>query len=180
MTAESFGDRARRLRAEHGRKMAKYFAGSIAATLVSTGTFMGTFGPGLLGSKSASLAASATGAVTNYFLNRNWTWERRGRASFRRELLPYWATVVTTALVAALVTGGVNAIVRHYSSDRTLRTLINTCAFLAVYGGSFLVKYRLFDRLFAGNREAAATETGPVDSVPDQAVRVSSAASPRD
>lgn len=133
----------------HGARMAKYLTGSIVAMLVSTVTFMGTFGPGVLGSKSASLAASATGAIANYFLNRRWTWGRRGRADFQRELVPYWTTVVVTAVVAAGVTGAVNAIVRDITSDRGIRTIANTCAFLATYGVSFLVKYRMFDRLFA-------------------------------
>src|SRR5205814_5450973 len=105
-----------------------------------------TFGVGLLGSKGASLTASATGALANYFLNRNWTWGRRGRADVRRELIPYWRTVVLSAIVAAAVTGGVNALLRHLHADRPVRTLVNTIAFVGTYGVLFLVKYRLFDR----------------------------------
>jgi putative flippase GtrA len=153
------------VRAQHGLKMLKYLAGSVAATIVSTLTFVLTFGPALLGSRGASLAASATGAVVNYVLNRRWTWQQRGRADFRKELLPYWTTVVVTAVAAALITGLVNSIVRDHSDSRGLRTAVNALTFLGVYGLSFVVKYFIFDRLFASPKEQPAatdrTDVGP-------------------
>jgi putative flippase GtrA len=139
----------------HGVRMAKYFTGSVIATVVSVATFAALFGGAVLESKASSLAGSAAGAIVNYFLNRNWTWERRGRADFRRELVPYWGTVVVTAVVAAAAVGAVNAVVAHFTDDRRLRTVANVVTFLGVYGLSFLVKYRLFDRLFRHHAPAA-------------------------
>jgi len=154
----------KRVREQHGRKMFRYLTGSVVATVVSTITFIATFGPALLGSRGASLAASATGAIANYFLNRQWTWQRQGRASVRHELVPYWATVVVTAVLAALCTGAVNALVRQHTDDRALRTAINTITYLAVYALSFVVKYLIFDRLF---ERAAAREELVLDSPAD-------------
>jgi putative flippase GtrA len=143
--------RLRSVRKRHGRRMAKYFIGSVIAFFVSTATFGVAFGTGLLGSKGASLTASATGAIVNYFLNRNWAWGVRGRADVRRELIPYWRTVIVTAIAAALVTGAVNAVMRDMGTDRSVRTVVNTIAFVATYGIAFLFKYRMFDRLFRGH-----------------------------
>jgi putative flippase GtrA len=157
--AEPLGTRARRLAAEHKVKVVKYLTGSILATVVSAVTYVATFGPALLGSRSASLASSATGAVCNYFLNRRWTWQRTGRADLRRELVPYWATVIATALVAAVVTGWVNGLVRAHTDSRGVRTAVNTLTFLAIYGVSFVVKYVVFDRLFSRPEPVV----GPVD-----------------
>jgi putative flippase GtrA len=164
--ASAFGERLVQLRAQHALKMLRYLTGSVVATVVSTVTFLVTFGPGLLGSRGASLSASATGAVANYFLNRRWTWQRRGRADVRRELLPYWATVVATALVAAVATGFVNAIVRDHTDNRSVRTLVNTLTFLGVYAVSFVVKYVVFDRLFAGGGSPAAQDGGDSSTGP--------------
>jgi len=141
-------ERLRRVRKRHGRKMAKYFVGSVIAFIVSTVAFGVAFGAGLLGSKGASLTASAFGAIVNYFLNRNWAWGKRGRADVRRELIPYWRTVIITAVAAAVVTGAVNAILRDLDTARSVRTIVNTVAFVATYGVAFLFKYRMFDRLF--------------------------------
>lgn len=147
-TVVNDASRIRRAYDEHGIRMAKYLTGSVIAMVVSTVTFAATFGPGVLGSKGASLAASTTGAVANYFLNRRWAWGLRGRANVRRELLPYWTTVIVIAVVAAIVTGSVNAIVREYTDHRGVRTMVNTAAFLGTYGVSFTVKYGIFNRLF--------------------------------
>jgi putative flippase GtrA len=140
--------RVRHLLDRHGRKMAKYVLASAGATVASVLTFMATFGSGLLGSRVASLTASAAGAVVNYVVNRRWTWGRRGRAGFRSELLPYWGTVVAIAVIAAVVVGIVNAVVRDVTDARSIRTLANTGAYVTVYATAFLVKYRAFDRLF--------------------------------
>ena len=145
-------ERLRGVRKRHGRRMAKYFVGSVIAFVVSTVTFGVAFGTGLLGSKGASLTASATGAIVNYFLNRNWAWGKRGRADMRAELIPYWRTVILTAIAAALVTGAVNAILRDMEVVRSVRTVVNTIAFVTTYGVAFLFKYRMFDRLFGGHR----------------------------
>ena len=173
MTLSTFNaDRLRSVRKRHGRRMAKYFVGSVIAFVVSTVTFGVAFGTGLLGSKGASLTASATGAIVNYFLNRNWAWGKRGRADMRRELIPYWRTVVFTAIAAAVVTGAVNAILRDLDAARAVRTVLNTVAFVATYGIAFLFKYRMFDRLFGTHHRRH--DQGPVAAdVPTAPTQVS-------
>ena len=158
-------ERLRGVRKRHGRRMAKYFVGSVIAFVVSTATFGVAFGTGLLGSKGASLTASATGAIVNYFLNRNWAWGKRGRADMRRELIPYWRTVVLTAIAAAVVTGAVNAILRDMDTARSVRTVVNTIAFVATYGVAFLFKYRMFDRLFGGHHHRRHGQPAGDDTV---------------
>jgi putative flippase GtrA len=137
---------------EKALKLVRYALGSVICSVVSGATFAILFGFALVGSRSASLAASATGAIAGYWLNRAWTWERRHRADWRRELLPYWATIIGSAIAAALATGGVNALVLDTHIGRGLRTVIDLVAYFATYAGSFIVKYVVFDRLFASDR----------------------------
>lgn len=158
-TIEEAG-RVRRAYDAHGLRLAKYLTGSIIAMIVSTVTFTATFGPGILGSKGASLTASATGAIANYFLNRRWAWGKRGRAHVRRELVPYATTVIITAVAAAVITSTVNSIVRNYTDHRGIRTVLNTIAFLGTYGISFAVKYGIFNRLFGTKIEAIEAKHG--------------------
>lgn len=143
----------RRFAIEHHIRITKYFFGSVLSGIISALTFIAMFGPGFLGSKGASLVASATGAISGYFLNRHWTWGKRGKAHFRKEVVPYWTTVILTAIAAALVTGAVNAYVREQTSDRLIRTIVNTVAFVGTYGVSFVLKYGLFHRLFGDHRD---------------------------
>jgi putative flippase GtrA len=143
----------RRLIDDHGGRMAKFVTGSAIATVVATGTFVAVFGSGLLGSKASSLVSSAVAAVVAYFLNRHWTWGRRDRADLRSEMLPYWGMVIGTAIVAALVTGAANNLVRTITPDRGIRTVTNAIAYLGTYGVFFLLKYRVFHALFHQEEE---------------------------
>ena len=96
----------------------------------------------------ASTVAWFAGAVPNYWLNRRWTWQRRGRPSMLREVLPYVAIILATLLLAALVTKGVDAWLRDAEVSGTARTVAVAVAFLGVYVAMFAVRYVLLDRLF--------------------------------
>jgi putative flippase GtrA len=96
----------------------------------------------------SSTLAWLAGAVPNYWLNRRWTWQRRGRPSLRREVLPYVAIILATLLLAALVTKGVDAWLRDAAVSGTTRTVAVAVAFAGVYVVMFAVRYLLLDRLF--------------------------------
>lgn len=133
-------------RSELGVKMTRYALGSVVSFGVSEITLIVLFAPHILGARGSSLIASVAGLIPGYFLNRNWAWGRRGRSDFWREVVPYWVTVVVTALVAAVSIGAVNSAVADLS--RPVRTALNALTYLAVYGFFFVVKFALFELLF--------------------------------
>jgi putative flippase GtrA len=145
---------------EHRIRMGRYLMGSVICTVISVVTFMVAFGFDLLGSRGASLLSSATGAIAGYYLNRTWAWGKRGKADWRRELVPYWGTIVVTAVAAALVTGLVNHLVASVTDHHGVRTLFDAAAFLGTYLVSFVVKYVVFNRLFAGPGTPVAAPLG--------------------
>jgi putative flippase GtrA len=132
---------------------ARYTAGSVVAGMISEATFLALYGPRLVGPRAASVAAFVAGAIPNYLMNRRWAWARRGRASVRGELLPYAAIAVASALLAAWLTGLVEANVHRLTSTRGLQVLVVNAAFLATYGAMFLIKFSLFDRLLGERTE---------------------------
>lgn len=138
------------------RRMSRYTIGSAICFAVAEVTFVLLFEPHVLGARGSSIAASVAGIIPGYFLNRTWTWGRRGRSDFWREVAPYWATAIISTLLAAGVTGAVNdALLQH---SREVRTIVNAIAYMATYGVIFIAKFLLFDKwLFAGR--AAPEET---------------------
>jgi putative flippase GtrA len=107
---------------------------------------------GLLGLAPAvsSTIAWLAGAIPNYWLNRSWTWQRKGRLSLTREVLPYVVIILVTLVTAALVTRGVDRWLRDAGTSGTTRTLLVAAAFLGVYVVMFALRYLLLDRLFRG------------------------------
>lgn len=134
------------------RRVGRYTAGSVIAGVVSELAFLLVYGLGLVGPGPATVVAFLAGALPNYVLNRRWTWGRRGRAHPVRELLPYVATVVASALVAAAVTGYVDARVAGWFASRPVQVAVVTLSFGATYGVLFVVKFLVFEVLFGARR----------------------------
>lgn len=147
----------RQLRLPAWLRFSRYTAGSAICFGVSEVVFVALFAPGLLGSKGAAIVASIAGIIPGYFLNRSWTWGRRGRSDFWREVVPYWATALISTALAALGTGAANAL--FADEPRGVRTLINAAAYMLVYGVLFVAKYVIFHRwLFAPPAEPVTAQ----------------------
>jgi putative flippase GtrA len=124
-------------------RFSRYTVGSIVAFVVSEVALIFFFGTGLVGAAAASVLAFVAGAIPNYFLNRSWVWNRRGRISVRRELVPYVLVSVVTLCVAAIATV---AAARLAPSGRGAQTVFVAAAYLATYGALFVAKFAVYHR----------------------------------
>lgn len=136
-------------------RFARYTAGSVIAGVISQVTFVTLYGLELTGPQAASVSAFVAGAVPNYVMNRVWAWGRRGRARLRGEVLPYVATILTTAALAAVVTALVDRHVHLVSGVHAVQVAIVNLAFLGTYGLMFLIKFLLFERVVFRDRPSA-------------------------
>ena len=134
------------------RKVLRYGTGSLVATACSEVTFLLLYGVLSTSTTTASVLGWLAGAVPNYWLNRTWTWGRRGRPSLRHELLPYVAIVLLTLLLAVGATSLVDSALAGAGSD-TVRSVLVGGTFLLVYVLVFLLRFFLFDRLFAQQQD---------------------------
>src|SRR3954454_25137483 len=85
-------------------KLLRYFTGSVVATVCSEVVFVVLYGLLDVGTTWASVLSWLAGAIPNFWLNRNWAWQRKVRPSLRREVAPYAAVVIVTLLLATLLT----------------------------------------------------------------------------
>ena len=146
----------RETRSELIGRMARYGAGSVVATVCSQVTFLVLYGPVGASTTITSTLAWLAGAIPNYWMNRSWTWGRRGRPSLRRELLPY-ATIVLGTLGLAIVATSVGAhLLERTSIPRATQVLLVWGIYFLVYVVMFAFRFLLFDRLFGrGHRTLA-------------------------
>lgn len=126
----------------------RYATGSVVATVCSQTTFLLLYGLLHTSATTATAVGWLAGAVPNYWVNRTWTWQRRGRPSLSREILPYLTIVLTTLVLATIATNVADAVFAERVSDG-VRIALVSATFLAVYGLVFLLKFFLLDRLFA-------------------------------
>ena len=132
-------------------KVLRFGTGSVVATVCSQTTFYLMFGPVGASTTVSSVVAWFAGAVPNYWINRAWTWGRRGRPSLRREILPYAGIVLGTLLLAIVATATAAHLLDGRVSHDTRTTLV-TATYFCVYVLMFGVRFVLFDRLF-GHRQ---------------------------
>jgi putative flippase GtrA len=105
-----------------------------------------------LGTTACSVIAFVAGAIPNWVLNRRWAWQRRGRSSLRREVIPYVATSVVGLVASSLVTGWTNGEIRHSVASHGLRTAAVTGAYLATFAVLFVAKFALYELVIFAER----------------------------
>jgi putative flippase GtrA len=141
-------------------KVLRYAGGSVVATGCSELTLVVLYGFLHVPPVWSTCLAWVAGAVPNYWLNRSWTWRRRGRPSLRHEVVPYVVIVLVTLVLATLATRAVDAALKGDGTSSTLRVALVAGSFLAVYAAMFVIRFFLFDRLFAGLADVGEQRTG--------------------
>jgi len=134
-------------------KIGKYIAGSLFATVLSEVTFLivlAATGNTTLG----TVIGWFVGAVPNYYLNRTWTWGRRGRSDFVREVLPYVGIILLTLVVASITTDLAQRYQTAVSQTHWVQVLFVGAVFLVTYGVMAVLRFVLLERLFAAAQGA--------------------------
>ena len=74
----------------NGQRLIRYTASSVITTIVSLAAVSGFYGFRIIPDAVwATLAGNVVGMVPAYQLNRRWTWGKRGRSHFRKEIAPF-------------------------------------------------------------------------------------------
>ncbi|MQA10447.1 MAG: GtrA family protein [Pseudonocardiaceae bacterium] len=133
---------------------AKFAVSSAAATVTGQLMLVLLFWTHWTTAGVSSAIAFVAGAVVNYFVNRRWTWGRRGRAAFRTELLPYIAVIGAYGVGTVGITKLVHMWIAPMLEDTAFRGVALNGSFLLATALLFLLKFVLLDRVF-GDRGAA-------------------------
>lgn len=141
-------------------KLLRYVTGSVVATVCSEVAFVLLYGVLGAGTTWSSTLSWLAGAVPNFWLNRNWAWQRTGRPSLRREVLPYAAIVLVTLVLATLTTHAADVWLHHREVSDSLRVVLVAGVFLAVYVVVFLLRFVLLERLFGRPQHSPSAAPG--------------------
>jgi putative flippase GtrA len=139
-------------------KLLRYFTGSVVATVCSEVVFVVLYGLLGMGTTWSSVLSWLAGAVPNFWLNRNWAWQRTGRPSLRREVLPYAAIIVTTLVLATLLTHVADVWLHDQGVSSSVRVIVVATVFLGTYVVVFALRFFLLERLFTRLHLREATE----------------------
>src|SRR4051794_31180405 len=129
-------------------KLLRYFTGSVVATVCSEVAFVLLYGALGVGTAWSSILSWLAGAIPNFWLNRSWAWQRTGRPSLRHEILPYLAIILTTLILATLLTYLADAWLHDRGVSSSVRVTLVAGVFLGTSVVVFAVRFVLLERLF--------------------------------
>jgi putative flippase GtrA len=136
-----------------GKKMVRYVLGSVITTGVSFSSIAILYGfrviPGVIW---ATLAGNLIATLPAYYLNRTWTWGKRGRSHFRREIVPFWSMSFLGISFSMLGAFWARHEVHSHAWNRLADTALVTGTNLACFAVFFLLKLVVFNRIFHVNK----------------------------
>jgi putative flippase GtrA len=135
----------------------RYAAGSLLTALFSQFVLFVVFSLlHLESARDSAITATLAGAVPSYFLNRNWAWGKRGRSSWAREVIPYFAMAITGLVFSTWAVDFANSHANVLGTSRIDRDFIVQGSYLLSFALLWFGKFALMHSwLFAENNPVA-------------------------
>ena len=133
-----------------GRKVIRFTSVSVISTIVSNVVLIAVYGFKWIPNEIyATLFGNLVATLPSYQLNRTWTWGKRGRSHFRKEIVPFWS--MSLAGIAFSTIGA--SLVRHENSthpawSHLLKTGLVSGANLLSFVIFWFLKMWIFNKIF--------------------------------
>jgi putative flippase GtrA len=164
-------------RSAHFRRLWKYASVSIISTLVTQVVLFLTYHVLSWGSAmECNVIATVVASVPAYYLNRTWTWGKRGRSSVWSEVVPFWSIALIAMVLSTAAVGVAAHNADRISHGSLERALIVNCANLFTYAVLWTARYFVLNRWLFGARTIAlpaeAEGTADAESVAEAETHV--------
>lgn len=139
------------LRSELGRRGLRYGAVSLVSVILGLFVIGLTFG--LLGwaARSANYLAFAVVIVPSFWLNRRWTWGKRGSSRVLGDALRFCIIAMVGFVLSTWTMVAAEAAAERLTSLRGVATLLVMAGSLAAYGALWVARFLLLDRFVFGS-----------------------------
>jgi len=132
-----------------GRKLIRYTLVSGSSTVISFAAISGFYGLKIIPSVIwSTLAGNLVASVPAYQLNRRWTWGKRGKSGFRKEVVPFWALTFLGIGVSQLGALWARHEVRAHHWSHLTNTGLVAFANLVSFAIFWVLKLIVFNRIF--------------------------------
>jgi putative flippase GtrA len=108
----------------------------------------------------ANVVATCISTVPAYYLNRRWTWGKRGKSHLWKEVMPFWIIALVGLILSTLIVGIAAKNADRVSSSHDVKILIVHLANLFSYALIWVARYSILNRFLFG-----PSTQGPADGV---------------
>jgi putative flippase GtrA len=153
-------------RSPHFKRTLKFASVSVVTTIVAQTVLFVTLNIIKIHSAVAcSIIATSIATIPAYWLNRTWTWGKKGKSSFWTEVLPFWviAFIGLVLSTSAVALAAHNA--DHLTHSHHVRNLLIQAAYFFSYALIWLGRYTIFNKYMFGEttQRKPVIETVPVE-----------------
>ncbi len=155
----------------HFVRILKFGTVSVISTVVAQSILFALYDEHLFGSLSAMVSnviATGVATVPAYWLNRTWTWGKRGKSSLWREVMPFWVMAFIGLVLSTLAVGVAAHNVDLISHKKLVKDLVVHFANFTTYGAIWVARYAIFNKYMFG----PGTQGPNADAVDTAAVEV--------
>jgi putative flippase GtrA len=136
-----------------GRKMVRYSMVSVIAVACSQFILAVCFGLFHWSAVNANITAVCLSAIPSYYLNRAWTWGKRGRSHLMKEIVPFWGMALLGLVFSTWLAGMAEDVATDVSSVRLVQTVIVMGASLTGFGILWVAKFMVLNKVLFAHRE---------------------------
>ncbi len=137
------------MRSPRARKLIRFTMVSAVSTAVSFTSIAVLYGfriiPGVLW---ATLTGNVIASFPAYYLNRTWTWGKRGRSHWRKEVIPFWTMSFLGIGVSQIGALWARHEVKAHHWQHIVNTALVSGTNLASFGLFWVLKLLVFNRIF--------------------------------
>ena len=136
-----------RARTPGGQKALKYMAVSVVTVAVSQIALFSLYAGFHWTAKSANVMACLVGGIPSYYLNRSWTWGKRGRSHLVKELLPFWVLAFLGLAFSTWAADFAESWARDNIDGRLGQAVVINAAVFTAFGVLWVVKFVIFNKV---------------------------------
>ncbi len=142
-----------------GRKLIRFTSVSVISTVVSNVVILIVYGLKLIpGEVYATIFGNLVATVPAYQLNRTWTWGKRGRSHFRKEIVPFWTMSLLGISFSTLGAFYARHLIHTHDWPHIANTIILVGANLFSFVIFWFLKLWVFNRIFKVDEMAEVEE----------------------
>lgn len=139
------------LRSEHGRRLVKFAAVSVISTVLTQVILLVTYDAlSLASAMVCNVIATSIATPPAYWLNRTWTWGKRGKSHPWREVAPFWIIAFIGLVLSTVAVGLASHNSHAISSSHVVQRAFVQVANLFAYGVIWVGRYFIFNRFLFG------------------------------
>jgi len=136
-------------RTHEGKKVLRFTSVSVVSTAVSFTSISVLYGFHIVkGVIWATVIGNLIATLPSYYLNRTWTWGKRGRSHFLSEIVPFWSMSFLGIGVSMLGAAWAREQVREHQWAHIVNTALVSFTNLFSFGLFWMLKMMVFNRIF--------------------------------